>query len=494
MPLRLHMSNRTGRWIAAAALAGLAGALACAVNPVTGRREFSLMSESQEIALGQESDPQIVAMYGVYSDAAVSAYVDSLGQRLARVSHRPNLKYTFRVVDSPVINAFALPGGFVYITRGILAHMNNEAELAIVLGHEIGHVTARHGAEQYSRQQLAGLGLGVGSILSPTVARVGQLAETGLGLLFLKYGRDDETQADELGVQYATKAGYDPERGVKFFEVLDRQQQESGETLPGWLSTHPAPADRVTHTQQLAAAAKTAGTGYTVGESAHKSRIDGIVFGDDPRQGFVEGSVFKHPGLVFEWHVPDGWKVQNTPAAVVATEPNGAAQLRLTMAEVKGMTPATLVRQVAEKNNATILEGGEESIHGYAAYVAVLQVPTEGGASQRILLVAIQREASGPIFRILGAANGLSTWQSRLYSSIRSFGPLRDQKALAIQPNRVRVIAVPKGETLQDAVGGFKDVPVRIGTVALLNNLLPNSPLAPGFRLKVVRGTYQEGS
>jgi predicted Zn-dependent protease len=488
------MSRRTARWIAVAALVVLAGTLACAVNPVTGKHEFSLMSESQEIALGEESDPQIVAMYGVYADAAVGAYVDSMGQRLARVSHRPNLKYTFRVVDSPVINAFALPGGYVYITRGILAHMNNEAELAIVLGHEIGHVTARHGAEQYSRQQLAGLGLGVGSILSPTVARVGALAQTGLGLLFLKYGRDDETQADELGVQYASKAGFDPERGVKFFEVLDRQQQESGETLPGWLSTHPAPADRVSHTRQLAASAKIAGTRYTVGESAHKSRIDGIVFGDDPRQGFVEGSVFKHPALKFEWHVPDGWKVQNTPAAVVATEPNGAAQLRLTMAEVKGTTPAAFVRQVAEKNSARIVEGGEESINGYAAYIAVLQVPTENGAVQHVLLAGIQREASGPIFRILGAAEGLSTWQSRLYSSIRSFGPLRDAKAQAIQPNRVHVVAVPKHETLQEAVGGFKDVPVRLGTVALLNNLQPESPLESGFRLKMIRGTWQGGS
>ena len=305
-------SCRAGRFAARGAVVALLGVLACAVNPVTGKRQFSLLSESDEIAMGHESDPQIVAAYGVYDDAALAAYVDSLGQRLAKVSHRPNLKYTFRVLDSPVINAFALPGGYIYITRRILAHMNNEAELAIVLGHEIGHVTALHGAQQYTHAQLAGLGLGVGSILSPQVAQFGQLAEQALGLLFLKYGRDDENQADELGVQYATRAGFDSERGVKFFEVLDRQQQEAGETLPGWLSTHPAPADRVAHTRQLSATAVAVGNRYIVGEEAHKARVDGIVFGDDPRQGFVDGNVFKHPGLKFELHFPAGWKVQNT--------------------------------------------------------------------------------------------------------------------------------------------------------------------------------------
>ena len=164
----------------------LGSLLGCTTNPVTGKRELNLLSESQEIALGRDSDPQIVATYGLYDDARLAAYVDSVGQRLAAVSHRPDLKFTFRVLDSPVINAFALPGGYIYVTRGILAHMNDEADLAIVLGHEIGHVTARHGASQYSRSTLASLGLGLGSVLSTQVARFSPLAESALGLLFFK--------------------------------------------------------------------------------------------------------------------------------------------------------------------------------------------------------------------------------------------------------------------------------------------------------------------
>ena len=166
----------------------------------------------------------------------------------------------------------------------------------------------------------------------------------------------------------------------------------------------------------------------------------------------------------------------------------------MTLAKVEGATPESYVQQVAQKAGARILQGGNEKIGGYPAYVAVLQVPTEGGSVQHVVLAGIQRESAGPIYRILGAAEGLSTWQSRLFESIRSFGPLKDTKALAIQPNRVRVVALSKRETLQEAVGGFNDVPVKLGAVALLNNLQPDSALDSGFRLKVVRGSWQEGS
>ena len=200
----------------------LAFVISCAVNPVTGKTELMLLSESDEIQLGQQSDKEVVAQYGLYDDAQLQSYIDQLGQKMVKISHRPNLSFSFRLLDSPVINAFAVPGGFVYITRGILAYLNNEAEFAGVLGHEIGHVTARHSAKQYTKAQFAQLGLGVGSILSEDFAKYSGLAQVGVGLLFLRFSRDAERQSDDLGVEYSTKVGYDAREMGNFFHTLDQ--------------------------------------------------------------------------------------------------------------------------------------------------------------------------------------------------------------------------------------------------------------------------------
>src|SRR5213595_4027039 len=197
------MTHFTARRGAArlALLAGL-GAGACAVNPATGSRQLMLISESQEIAMGRDYDRQVGASIGLYPDSGLQRYLQQFGTRLAATSERPNLPWTFRVVDDPVVNAFALPGGFIYVTRGIFAHLNSEAELAGVVGHEIGHVTARHSVSQLSKQQLAQLGLAVGSIASPELGRYAGLAGQAFGVLFLKYSRDNESQADDLGLRY----------------------------------------------------------------------------------------------------------------------------------------------------------------------------------------------------------------------------------------------------------------------------------------------------
>src|SRR5438034_6810803 len=221
-------------------------AAACAVNPATGQRQFSLMSEDQEIQIGQQQDPEVRREMGVYDDRALQQYVSDIGLRLARQSERPNLPWHFTVVDSPAVNAFALPGGYIYITRGIMPFLDNEAQLAGVLGHEIGHVTARHASQQYSRATGAQLGLIFSSILLPQTRPFAQLGENGLGLLFLKNGRDDEEQADSLGVKYAAKTGWDPAGVPQMLSTLARIEEASdNKGVPNWLSTHPAPEDRV---------------------------------------------------------------------------------------------------------------------------------------------------------------------------------------------------------------------------------------------------------
>ena len=181
--------------------------VSCATNPVTGKREFSLVTADQEIAMGKEGYPAVVAEYGLYDDPALAAYVNGIGQKLAKVSEMPTLQWHFTVLDDPTVNAFAMPGGYIYITRGILAHLESEAQLAGVMGHEIGHVTARHSAKQITQQQLTGLGLGLAGAFSESFRQYSGAASQALGLLMLKYGRDDENQSDDLGVRYTTAAG-----------------------------------------------------------------------------------------------------------------------------------------------------------------------------------------------------------------------------------------------------------------------------------------------
>ena len=221
--------NRVRRWSLIAAMAALPLiGWQCAVNPVTGKSELMLVSREQEIAMGQESDASVVATYGVYDDPEIQTFIEEKGQAMARISHRPDLPYEFKVLDSPVINAFAVPGGYVYFTRGILAYLNNEAEFAGVLGHEIGHITARHSAKQVSRAQLAQLGLGIGSIISQDFAQYANIASAGLGLVFMKFGRDAERQSDDLGVEYSTDIGYNSYEMANFFRTLDRMSPDDG--------------------------------------------------------------------------------------------------------------------------------------------------------------------------------------------------------------------------------------------------------------------------
>ena len=256
--------------------------MSCARNPVTGKSEFMLLSERDEIMLGQQSDAQVVQMYGVYDDPALAAYVNELGQKMAKISHRPHLKYEFKVMDSPVINAFAVPGGYIYITRGILSYLNNEAELAGVIGHEIGHVTARHSAQKYTESTLAQLGLGIGSMISEDFAQYAGLAAQGIGLLFLKFSRDDERQADVLGVEYSTKTGYDSREMSNLFATLDKISHKEGQGgLPDWMSTHPNPADRVNDVRKEAVKVqKQQGSkNLKIDRENFMAKVNGMVYG-----------------------------------------------------------------------------------------------------------------------------------------------------------------------------------------------------------------------
>jgi predicted Zn-dependent protease len=349
----------------------------CAVNPVSGQREFVLVSESQEIAMGAEGAESVTRSIGVVDDAALQSYVQGLGDRLAADSERPELPWSFSVLDDPTPNAFAFPGGYIFITRGLMGLMGNEAELVSVLGHEIGHVTARHSVAMMTRAQVAQIGLGIGSILSPTLAEFSEAAAGGLQLLFLSYGRDAERQADDLGFQYALNHGYDVREMVNVFASLQHADQLAGASpLPNWLATHPGPAERIQRIETRLVNLDQSLGGTRIGRDDYLARIDGMVFGVNPRQGYFEENRFMHPDLAFEVIFPKGWRTQNLAQVVLAGSPDQDAVVQLTLA---GGSPAEAAERFFTQQGLAASDVSQRSINGLSAILGRFQAQTSSG-------------------------------------------------------------------------------------------------------------------
>jgi predicted Zn-dependent protease len=466
---------------AAAALASLFG---CVKNPVTGKRQIVLVSEAQEIAMGQQADPEVRQEYGVAEGDALQGYLKTLGRKLARVSHRPNLEWEFTVVDSPVVNAFAIPGGYVYVTRGILAYLGNEAELAGVVGHEIGHVTARHSVRQITRQELAQMGLGVGGALSPALGQLGDAAQNGIGLVFLRFSREDEREADRLGVEYAARASYDPRQVSNFFEVLGRLSSANDrETTPGFLSTHPDPPERVQTTRDVAQKwIQDLGIPeerMNLNREQFLRALDGMVFGNNPREGFADGRRFYHPVLQFQIEFPAGWHIDNTREAVVASEPQRQARMQLSFAKVRrGTTPEEYVRALAARG---LPARNERSIriHGYNAVLAVYSGAIAGFIEFRDQIV-----------QIIGVAQNSGRFSEAMEDAIRSFDKLSDQRIMDAQPDRLRIYSAREGDTLVSIARKFDNPRVASDDLAVLNRMAAEQPITPGRLIKVVEKGY----
>jgi predicted Zn-dependent protease len=457
----------------------------CTTDYVTGKRTFSLVSESQEIKMGKEADPQIVAEYGLYDDPGLQAYVNGIGQEIATVSHRSNLEYTVRVVDTPIVNAFALPGGYVYITRGILAHFNSEDELAGVMGHEIGHVVARHGAESMSRAQLAGLGLAVGSVVSETFAKYSQFAGAGVGLLFLSFSRDQESESDLLGVEYSTTVGYDSHRMADFFKTLSMMREESGQSLPGFLSTHPDPGDREARVNRLTDEwqAKVAYKPLNKTRHDYLSRIDGIIYGDNPRQGFVEDGKFYHPDLHFEFPVPDGWDVRNSASTVMVIEPEQEAFVQMTLA--KAESPDGAADQFIKESGAGIVSRGRKTIHGFEAVVVTSDLVSKEN-TLRLMSYFIEKKPHVYVFHCVTMPVDFSKYQARLSSVPEGFRSVTDEAILSRQPARLKIAQAPRSTTVADALRQLGASDEMVDELALLNGMTAQERVEAGYWLKLV--------
>jgi predicted Zn-dependent protease len=459
--------------------------VACAVNPATGRRELMLVSEQQEIQMGQEADPQVVAAYGLVDDPELQEYVSGIGQRLAAVSERPELPWAFRVVDDPVVNAFALPGGFIYVTRGILAHFDSEAELAGVLGHEIGHVTARHSASQMSRQQLQQIGLGVGMIFSETFREYGGLAAAGLQILNLSYSRDDESQSDRLGLRYIAREGYDADAMIGVFQMLATVSGGSGGRLPEWQSTHPYPENREAQMREVIAETN-APTNGIVRRDEYLDMLDGIVYGVNPRNGYFEGSRFLHPDLAFRIDFPGGWNTvnQNTLVGALAPDEDGVVVLSVVS---DGGAPDAELREFLRGEGMTGGPMSTSSSDGVEMARAPFQATAQEGTVRGEAAFVRYRDLT---YRFLGYATA-SSWprySSSVGATISSFAPVTDPAVLNVQPLRLGIVRLPQATSLSSYVQRSPQ-PVELDVLARLNRVDPGEVIPAGTRIKVVTGT-----
>jgi len=445
-----------------------------------------LVSESQEIAMGQQADPEISGMFGIYDDPGLQQYVTRLGDSLAANSERPNLPWTFRVVDDPIVNAFALPGGFVYVSRGILAYFNSEAQLVSVLGHEIGHVTARHSASQMSEQQLAQIGLVAGAVIVPDVAsRYGIIAQQALGLLFLKFSRDDERQADMLGFRYMTREGYDPREMPGVFSMLGRiTEAGGGRGVPLWLSTHPDPGDREERINTLIAESGRDFSGSTVRHDEYLRRLDGLVYGSNPREGFFREQRFLHPDLRFEITFPNGWQTVNQKQAVLAQSPNEDAIFQLTV--IEAASPRDALSEFLAQDG---VEGGQArttNVGGMPAAEATFAAQSESGLL-RGSVTFVQYDDN--VYRLLGFTldERWTSYRQAFATSAASFGRLTDQSALSVQPMRLQLVRLDRAMNLEQFNQRYPS-PISLDMLAIMNQAELGSTLPAGTVLKRVVG------
>lgn len=453
----------------------------CAKNPVTGKRNFMLLSNKGEARLGQQSDPGIISAYGLYDDEKIQSFIKSKGLQMARISHRPELDYQFRILDSPVVNAFAVPGGYVYFTRGIMAHFNNEAEFAGVLGHEIGHITARHSAKQYSKQMLAQVGMGLGMVFSPAFRQFGEIANTGVGLLFLKFGRDAESESDALGVDYSTKIGYDAHQMAGFFSTIHRLQEEAGVEIPTFLSTHPDPMNRNENVDRMADArqAQARGREFKVNRDKYLNMIDGLVYGEDPKQGYVEKDYFYHPVLKFEFPTPRNWQVVNSPAQVQMASQDGKAAIILSLAAEKSLAAAA--QADVTQNNLQVINQRNENVNGNNAISILSETET-----LRVLTYLI--EYNGMIYKFHGLAEKLnySNYERYFVETMTGFAKLTDQSKINVFPERIRIKRVAKTDTFGNVLKSFKVSADRMTEHAILNGMELNDQIEKGTLFKIV--------
>ena len=482
---------------------GSSGCVTTGTNPVSGNTRAYAYSWEEEVKLGGEADKQIQQQYGIYEDENLQQYVDGVAQKVLAESHmrRPdtpakfrNTEFTFRVLDSPIINAFALPGGYVYVTRGLLAHLNNEAQLAVVLGHEIGHVAGRHSSKQAAKQQFM-QGILMGGAIAGQAAFGGNVAENVLGLgsnaaqlLSLRYSRDNERESDHLGVEYAARAGYDAAEGAAFFTSLKRKSEQAGQAIPTWQSTHPDPGRREDTIVQLAREwdQKLSGPATARNQDAYYASIEDIVMGMNPRQGFTENNVFYHPDLKFRFPVPSGWQVQNQTSQVAVIQPDQEAYVLFRISQEN--SAAAAASAFAGQQGLTVVEQRQETVNGRDARRVLAEAQTQQGQTLRVLALFIDYDGRVYSFQGLTTAGKYNAYRSQLERPMYGFDALRDRDKLNVRPTRLAIRPASRSAAFSSFIdASLLPEDVNDTDLAIMNQVQFDETVEQGRPLKLPR-------
>ena len=463
---------------------------ACAKAPGTGRTIFTGgLSPEDERRLGAQEHPKILAEFGgAYEDPELNAYVNRIGDELVSISEQPNLDFTFTVLDTPIVNAFALPGGYVYVTRGLVELANDEAELASVMAHEIGHVTARHSAERY------------GSNVAATIANIGvailgggqaaQASSTATALALQSYSRDQELEADTLGVRYLARNSYDPEAMASFLESLQAHSRLEAELSgnPGAadqfniMQTHPRTGDRIEQAIQRAEANAVSNPQRL--RERYLQVLDGVVYGDSPEQGFVRGNAFLHPELGFAFEAPPGFRLTNTPAAVLGAGPGGARMVFEGGGQFSGAMQSYVSDQWARGSQLRGLRSiSQPGVDGATALAEV-----RGNGGQMEARIAALRTDRNRVYRLIFAAPNYSGSDDAAFlRSIDSFRLLSGAEAATLSPYRIALHRVQPGDTPATLAERFPyDDGFDLKRFRVLNGLAQGAVLTPGQQVKLV--------
>ncbi|MEX0927989.1 MAG: M48 family metalloprotease [Balneolales bacterium] len=478
----------------------IVGFYACVVqeNPISGSQRAFGYSWDQEVELGRQSDEDITAYYGLYDDDEMAAYVTRVGEEVLRQSHMRRedtpeqfreTEFYFRVLDSPVINAFALPGGYVYVTRGLMAHLNNEAQLAVVLGHEIGHVAGRHASQRAFNQQIGQIALIGGAIAGQELLGIPGQEILGLGgtaaqLLFLRHSRDHERESDKVGVEYAAKSGYRAHEGSEFFRTLKRLGERQEGTLPNFLSTHPDPGDRERAIIDMAEDWAEAGENLeTIDRDQYFSVVDGIIFGNNPRDGFVENGVFYHPNNRFRFQIPENWEQQHEGNQMVLIEQNQEA-IMIFQAIQDLQSAEEAVDQFGMQEGVEVTQKQSVRANGLPAWMLRAQGQTEDGELE---FMVFGIEYNNAVYRFVNysTASDFSQYEQIFTSTITSFQELTDQSRLNVNPVRLETTVVNRSGSFESFLPSSLPMDIDPLEIAIVNQVDPDTQISSGTRLKL---------
>ena len=474
-------------------------------NPVTGKAERTVMNERSEMAEGAKAHPQILAEFGEYKDPKLQAYVNEVGQRLAKASHRPDLDWHFTVLDSPDVNAFALPGGYVYVTRGIMAYMHSEADLAGVIGHEIGHVSARHGSQRATRQQTAGIGVLAATLLGvvleagglPGAASAASQASQGLAAGYVaKYSRGQESQADKLGAEYLSRVNYDPHNMVDVIKVLENQEHFAADQARSegraprqggsdWLASHPSNEQRLRDITEIANQYQAKASYGDEGHDRYLQAIDGVSFGEGSEQGVTRGRNFYHEPLGIALTAPPGWKIQNSAQALALVNGEGnAAMIVKAVPPQAGNTHEEIIRNAVKPDSGKM---EHRTFNGLAATHFSGTAKNQSGQWQAVELTLVTGPSNKNYVFIYGAKDQQSL--QRAYPQIQqaesSFRAMTAADREAARPWKLKSVPYPAGGFAELA----KNSPLTSNAeqqLRLLNGVYGSGELKPGQSVKVV--------